>query len=248
MTRRSLSRARAPLLALCAAAFSIATVAAEIELPQGPGVNLVYAECRTCHDLQYVRDAKGLLPAQWKAVIASMRDYGYTPNADTEATLLAYLNAYLGSGPPPAAALAGTTANAAPGAAAASASGAPADGRTVYAQNCVSCHGADGRGQPGYFPPLAGNPDIAADRLLPVLVLLHGLSGSIDVAGKTYASSMPPFDHLSDVEIAAVVTYVQSAWGNTAPAGGAIDAATVAAQRSRALTAADVRAYRVRAR
>ena len=92
----------APLLALSAAAFSMATAAAEIELPQGPGVNLVYAECRTCHDLQYVRDAKGLLPAQWKAVIASMRDYGYTPNADTEAKLLAYLNTYLGSGPPPA--------------------------------------------------------------------------------------------------------------------------------------------------
>lgn len=247
MTRRSLARACAPSLALCAAAFSMATAAAEIELPQGPGVNLVYAECRTCHDLQYVRDAKGLLPAQWKAVIASMRDYGYTPNADTEAKLLAYLNAYLGSGPPPAAP-AGTTANAAPGAATAGAGGASADGRTVYTQNCVSCHGADGHGQPGYFPPLAGNPDIAADRLLPVLVLLHGLSGSIDVAGKTYASSMPPFDHLSDAEIAAVVTYVQSAWGNTPPAGGAIDTATVAAQRSRALTAADVRAYRVRAR
>lgn len=241
------------LLALCVAALAVTAVtatAAEIELPQGPGVNLVYAQCRTCHDLQYVRDAKGLLPAQWRAVLASMRDYGYKPNADTEAALLAYLTTYLGSSPPPAAPAKGAAADGASEAGAARTDGvaaagnATADGRAVFSQNCASCHGAEGRGQPGYFPPLAGNPDIAADRLLPVLVVLHGLSGSIDVAGKTYASSMPPFDHLSDTEVAAVVNFVQRAWGNVAPGGGAIDAAAVAAQRSRAMTAAEVLAYR----
>ena len=251
MTRWWMGRGRESLLALCAGLLAATAAAAEIELPQGPGVNLVYAQCRTCHDLQYVRDAKGLLPAQWKAVLASMRDYGYKPNADTEAALLAYLTTYLGSSPPPAAPATAASVNGASevgaahaGGVAAAAGDAASDGRAVFAQNCASCHGAEGRGQPGYFPPLAGNPDIAADRLLPVLVVLHGLSGSIDVAGKIYASSMPPFDHLSDTEVAAVVNYVQRAWGNVAPGGSEIDAAAVAAQRGRTMTAAEVLAYR----
>ena len=71
------SRARVRSRWLCAVALLLASAgaawAAGIRLPEGPGVNLVYAKCRTCHDLQYVVDAKGLLPAQWKAVIASMR-------------------------------------------------------------------------------------------------------------------------------------------------------------------------------
>ena len=250
MTRWWMGRGRESLLALCAALLAATATAAEIELPQGPGVNLVYAQCRTCHDLQYVRDAKGLLPAQWRAVLASMRDYGYKPNAGTEAQLLAYLTTYLGSSPPPATAASVNGASevgaAEAGGVASPAGDAASDGRAVFAQNCASCHGAEGRGQPGYFPPLAGNPDIAADRLLPVLVVLHGLSGSIDVAGKTYASSMPPFDHLSDTEVAAVVDYVQRAWGNVAPGGGEIDAAAVAAQRSRTMTAAEVLAYRAK--
>lgn len=243
MTRLRIMPALAWLLALCGAVFSMATPAAGIELPQGPGVDLVYAECRTCHDLQYVRDAKGLLPAQWKAVIASMRDYGYKPSADTEARLLAYLTAYLGPGAPPAAAATGA-ASSTHETREAPATKIAIDGHQVFAQNCAGCHGAEGRGQPGYFPPLAGNPDLAKDRLLTVLVVLHGLSGSIDVAGKTYQGSMPPFDHLSDTEVAAVVNYVQSAWGNVAPGQAKIDAATIAAQRSRTMTPADVLAYR----
>jgi mono/diheme cytochrome c family protein len=225
-------------LAACSAAWLAASPAtADVELPKGPGVDVVYAQCRTCHDLQYVRDAKGLLPAQWKAVIASMRDYGYTPPPGVEAQLLAYLTAYLGPNPPPAATA--PTTGAAP---------AAADGASLYASNCSTCHGADGRGQPGYFPPLAGNPDLTADRLLPVLVALHGLAGPIDVAGKHYDGAMPAFDHLADADIAAIVTYVHGAWGNKAPAGAAVDAATVATQRPRTMTPADVLAYRNRAR
>jgi mono/diheme cytochrome c family protein len=223
--------------AFCAAWLAASTAAADVELPKGPGVDVVYAQCRTCHDLQYVRDAKGLLPAQWKAVIASMRDYGYSPPPGVEAQLLAYLTTYLGPDPPPAAT-----------AATAGAATAAPDGATLYASNCSACHGPEGRGQSGYFPPLAGNPDLEADRLLPVLVVLHGLAGPIDVAGKHYDGAMPPFNHLADADIAAIVTYVHGAWSNKAPAGGAVDAATVAAQRSRAMTPADVLAYRSHAK
>ncbi len=71
---------------------------AGIQIPEGPGSNLVYAKCQTCHDLQYMVDAKGLLPAQWKAVLASMQDYGMEVSDQEKGNILKYLTAY--SGPP----------------------------------------------------------------------------------------------------------------------------------------------------
>ena len=48
-------------------------------------------------------------------------------------------------------------------------------------------------------------------------ILLHGLHGDVTVAGATYNGQMPGWDRLSDVQIASVLTYVRSTWGNNAP-------------------------------
>ena len=211
-----------------------AAPAAEIRLPDGPGADLVYAKCRTCHDLQYVVDAKGLLPAQWKAVIASMHDYGLTATKEEDERLVSYLTTYLGKDAPPAATPA-------------QASGATttADGQPLYAQNCATCHGPDGHGQPGLYPPLAGNPDLARDNgAFPVAVVLHGIEGPLDIAGSHYDSAMPPFDHLSDAEVAAIVGYVERAFGNAVNASPPITAELVAKQRAKPMTPAAVHAYR----
>lgn len=223
--------------ALCSALLLAASIlpahAADFQLPEGPGANLVYAKCRTCHDLQYVVDAKGLVPAQWRAVIASMHDYGLTATKEEDAALLQYLGTYLGPTPPPGTAPAASTADA-------------ADGGAIYAQNCATCHGPKGRGQPGAFPPLAGNPDLVRDDgTFPASVVLHGMDGAIDVAGSTYNSPMPPFGHLSNAEVAAVVNYVREAFGNAGPAPG-ITADGVARQRAKAMTPAQVHAYRAK--
>jgi mono/diheme cytochrome c family protein len=209
------------------------TFAADLKLPEGPGANLVYAKCRTCHDLQYVLDAKGLLPAQWKAVIASMHDYGLTASKEEDAELAQYLSTYLGPNPPPVAA----AKSAAP-----ASNATVADGRALYMQNCSTCHGADGRGQIRTFPPLADNPDLARDDgAFPVTVVLHGMEGPIHVAGTTYDAAMPPFDHLSDAEIAAIVTYVQKTFGH---AGTTITPSMVATRRAKPASPQDVHAYR----
>ena len=211
-----------------------AASAAEIRLPEGPGADLVYAKCRTCHDLQYVVDAKGLLPAQWKAVVASMHDYGLTATKEEDERLVSYLTTYLGKNPPPA-----TTSAQAPG------TTTTADGQALYAQNCATCHGPDGHGQPGLYPPLAGNPDLARDNgAFPVAVVLHGIEGALDVAGNRYDSAMPPFGHLSDVEVAAIVGYVEHAFGNGVNASPPITAELVAKQRAKPMTPAAVHAYR----
>lgn len=222
-----------PRRAFVAALLAVALTpgwAADIKLPEGPGANLVYAKCRTCHDLQYIVDAKGLAPAQWRAVIAGMHDYGLTATKEEDAALLQYLTTYLGTNPAPAGA----------------SSAAPAaDGGAIYAQNCATCHGPQGQGQPGLYPPLAHNPDLARDNgAFPVTVVLHGIEGPIDVAGHHYDSAMPAFGHLSDVEIAAVVNYVRSAWGNAPRPAVDITADIVAQRRAKAMTPAQVHAYR----
>lgn len=209
--------------------------AADLKLPDGPGADLVYARCRTCHDLQYLIDSAGLMPAQWDAVLKSMHDYGLTlPDAE-RAQILHYLSTWLGPNPPPATAAAATSGTATAQAA--------ADGRTLYERNCSACHGADARGDPGRIPPLANNSDLRHDTLLPVLVVLHGLDGPIEVDGQHFDSSMPPFDHLSNEQIAAIVNFVRTAAAPDAT-HETVTAATVSAQREQTLGPRDVHAWR----
>jgi len=208
-----------------------------VSLPEGPGAKLVYANCQTCHGLENVVESKGLLPAQWRAVLQTMKDYGCPLAAPAEQEILQYLVTYLGSAPPP-------QASRAPEASTLSGGPAKADGAAVYASNCTSCHGVDGRGRPGSFPPLAGNPDLAKNAQFPVLVLLHGLSGPIEVNGARFDGAMPPFDHLSDAEIAAVVNHLRAAGRDAAPAES-VTPEQVAELRKRDVAPAQVRAARL---
>lgn len=79
------------------------------------------------------------------------------------------------------------------------------------------------------------------------MVALYGMEGPIAVKGAKLDSVMPPFDHLSDAEIAAVVRYVRSAWGNDKLRPAAfepIEAGDVTALRKKALTSVQVHGAR----
>jgi mono/diheme cytochrome c family protein len=78
----------------------------------------------------------------------------------------------------------------------------------------------------------------------PVTVVLHGIEGPIDVAGGHYDSAMPPFEHLSDAEIAAIVNHVEHAFGNAVSVSRSITADLVAKQRAKSMTPAQVHAQR----
>jgi cbb3-type cytochrome c oxidase subunit III len=93
------------------------------------------------------------------------------------------------------------------------------DGRAIFLQNCAACHQPNGQGG-GPYPPLAGNPDInAADSGGIIRTVLNGRTGPLTVNGAQYGGNMPSWrDQLSNAEIAAVLTYVRSAWHNSAPA------------------------------
>lgn len=93
-------------------------------------------------------------------------------------------------------------------------------GKRIFTQNCVVCHQTTGLGMPGQFPPLAGSEwvvggDWVADNHL-VSILLHGMQGAVQVKGVTYNNAMPPWKQLKDDQIAAVLTYIRSEWGNAA--------------------------------
>jgi cbb3-type cytochrome c oxidase subunit III len=91
------------------------------------------------------------------------------------------------------------------------------DGKTIYAAKCAACHRADGSGG-GPYPPLAANADVsAADTANLILTVLNGRAGPIKVNSKTYGGTMPAWkDQLSNDDVAAVLTYIRSAWANHA--------------------------------
>lgn len=94
-----------------------------------------------------------------------------------------------------------------------------AAGAKIYTANCASCHQANGKGQPGAFPPLAGNAVVTGPATKVIHIVKNGLSGKISVGGTTYNAQMPSWKGtLSDSDIASVVTYIRSAWGNKAGA------------------------------
>ncbi|XVO89473.1 c-type cytochrome [Pseudomonas palleroniana] len=98
-------------------------------------------------------------------------------------------------------------------------------GAHTYATRCASCHGADGKGQPEWMPPLAGATSaLATESASAINITLNG-SQRVVTAGMPDAYRMPAFrEQLSDAEIAEVLSYVRSTWGNH---GGAVDAPAV---------------------
>lgn len=105
-----------------------------------------------------------------------------------------------------------------------------AHGEAVFTANCAACHQASGEGLSGAFPPLKGNSAVNdADPTLHIHTVLFGAHG-LTIGGVSYASQMPPFGpQLSDQDVADVIDYERSAWGNR---GAPVSAAEVARIRS----------------
>lgn len=90
-------------------------------------------------------------------------------------------------------------------------------GAQIFAAKCATCHQPNGAGTTVY-PPLGGNPDVvASDPKQMIATIVNGRSGPLVVNGTTYNGKMPTWKgQLSNADIAAVATYVRSAWGNKA--------------------------------
>jgi cytochrome c oxidase cbb3-type subunit 2 len=104
-------------------------------------------------------------------------------------------------------------------------------GAALYTANCSACHQASGEGLPGAFPSLKGDGAVNKDDATKHIdVVLNGLHDA-RVSGVVYSSVMPPFaGTLSDAEIADLIDYERSSWGNH---GKPITAAQVATERAK---------------
>jgi mono/diheme cytochrome c family protein len=92
-------------------------------------------------------------------------------------------------------------------------------GQELFQQNCSACHQVTGKGIPGAFPALDGDPFVVQpDPAIVAYTVLHGRGG------------MPTFaPELTDEQISTILTYVRSAWSNKA---GPVTAALVKSQRT----------------
>lgn len=92
------------------------------------------------------------------------------------------------------------------------------DGATIYAAKCLSCHQSNGRGT-GPYPALAHNPNVTAiDTQQLIATVVGGRYGPVTILGRTYGAPMPTERGLlSDAQIAAVLTYIRSAWETMRP-------------------------------
>lgn len=85
-------------------------------------------------------------------------------------------------------------------------------GQEPYLRYCASCHGNQGQGKPPTFPPLANSEWLDLGSEAVGLIVLYGLKGEIEVAGRTYRGYMPPMQHISDDDIASILTYMNRDW------------------------------------
>jgi len=79
-----------------------------------------------------------------------------------------------------------------------------AAGEKVFAGNCAACHQANGKGVPGAFPALDGSKVVTGAKAAQIALVLNGKPGT----------AMTPWKQLSDVDLAAVITYTRNSWGN----------------------------------
>ena len=94
-----------------------------------------------------------------------------------------------------------------------------APGSDIYFGACAACHGADGKGQPPFMPPLAGNPAVLDANPSSLINLVLNGAEPLVVKGVPDAYRMPQFRvQLTDAQIADVLSFVRGAWGNSAQA------------------------------
>lgn len=102
-------------------------------------------------------------------------------------------------------------------------------GKIVYIQFCLACHMENGEGVPGLYPPLTQTDYVLGEKARLIGTVLHGMEGEIEVKGEKYNNIMAKLDYLRDQQIADVLTYIRSNFGNNADA---VTAGEVQAVRS----------------
>ena len=91
-------------------------------------------------------------------------------------------------------------------------------GKIVYQKECLSCHQADGGGVPHLNPPLYESTDIVGDKKKIIAVVLKGMTDRVPIDGEYYSNNMAAHAYLSNQQIADVLTFIRTGFGNKASA------------------------------
>ena len=86
-------------------------------------------------------------------------------------------------------------------------------GKEIYADFCMQCHGANGKGSEKKIPPLDGSDWLSMKRNESIAAVKYGQRDEITVNGIKYKNAMPSMD-LTDQEVADVMNYLMSSWSN----------------------------------
>jgi mono/diheme cytochrome c family protein len=90
-------------------------------------------------------------------------------------------------------------------------------GAKLYGQHCAQCHGEQGQGVAGAYPPLAGNRAVTMPNTANLVQVVLGGGYPPATAGNPRPFGMPPYiTVLSDPDVAAVLTHIRTSWGNQA--------------------------------
>jgi mono/diheme cytochrome c family protein len=97
-------------------------------------------------------------------------------------------------------------------------------GVALYGSVCQTCHGKDGNGVPSLAPPLNGSEWVTGNKDKLIAIVMYGLTGPVKIAGKVYKApeingDMPGIGQnkeYTDDDIAQVLSFIRSSWGNKA--------------------------------
>lgn len=95
-------------------------------------------------------------------------------------------------------------------------------GQSLYTTHCADCHGAQGQGALGAYPPLAGNPSVLQPTAINLMLTVRQGGFAPATAAHPQPYGMPPLD-LSDAEMAALLSFIRQSWGHQASAVSELD-------------------------
>jgi mono/diheme cytochrome c family protein len=101
------------------------------------------------------------------------------------------------------------------------------NGKVIYAGLCAACHQPTGTGLEGLAPPLVDSDWVLGPADRPIRIVLHGVGGPLNVAGRTWRLEMPPLPTFTDEQIASVLTYIRREWEHNASPVAPADVAKV---------------------
>lgn len=88
------------------------------------------------------------------------------------------------------------------------------NGKKLYDTHCQNCHGTQGEGLAALIPPLTDTLYLKQHRNELACIVKHGLDEEIVVKGQIYKEQMPANHQLTDIDVAAIITYISNSFGN----------------------------------